>query len=164
MCAEPSFFDAVTSVGTGLAALAAVFSGICAFYSYRLSQKIRDEWKTDEQLVLGTPIQPNLQIQEHRQSVVQLSAFNRSKRKCYISAVRASGRDGSPIEITWSDAIDDYGNVLNPTNLVGVVDSTPVYLRRNDGKSIDYALIEVRCSFHDGWTSVVFEPDAAFIA
>jgi hypothetical protein len=46
-----------------LAALAAIFSGFCAYLSFKLSCKLRDEMKSDERLIVSKIIHPGLAVQ-----------------------------------------------------------------------------------------------------
>lgn len=56
----PETLQSTSTLAASLAALAAVFSGLCAFLSYRLARKIQNELKADEQIIAGTPIHPTL--------------------------------------------------------------------------------------------------------
>lgn len=60
--ADPSQIVYATNVipliTTITSSLAAVFSGITAFLSYKLSSKILDELKSDEKLIVGNAIHP----------------------------------------------------------------------------------------------------------
>ena len=67
-----------SNLTTALSSLAAIFSGACAFFSYKLAASIRDELKSDERIVTGVPIHPDLRTHEHSSSVIQCTLFNES--------------------------------------------------------------------------------------
>lgn len=151
-----------TSVlAASLSTLAAIFSGTCAFLSLKLARKIQDELKTDERIVAGVPIHPDLSAHAHSVAVIQCTLFNKSKRKTYLNAVSAYSQRGEKIDITWSDEIDRPGNPQNPCQLIGIVDSRPLFVRRNDGETIDYARLEISHSFSETPLTVIFDPLAA---
>ena len=145
-----------------LSALAAVFSGICAFLSYKLARKIQDELKTDERIVAGLPIHPNLREHAHSRAVIQCTLFNKSKRKAYLHSVSAYDSHNTKIDVTWSDEIDQLGNPQNPCQLVGIIDSSSLFVRRNDGKDIDYARLEISHSFSEETMTVIFDTYATW--
>jgi hypothetical protein len=152
-----------TSVlAAALSALAAIFSGACAFLSLKLARNIRDELKSDERIVAGIPIHPNLGVHAHSVSVIQCTLFNKSKRKSYLNAVSAYEQKGAKIDVTWSDEIDQLGNPQNPCQLVGIVDSSSLFVRRNDGEAFDYARLEISHSFSEAPMTVIFDPLAAW--
>lgn len=143
-----------------LSALAAIFSGACAFLSYKLSRKIWDELKTDERIVAGTPIHPDLRVHAHSVAVIQCTLFNKSKRKAYVNSVSAYDRKGAKIDVTWSDEIDALGNPQNQCQLVGLVDARPLYVRKNDGEMMSYGRLEISHSFSNVPMIVIFDPVA----
>lgn len=145
-----------------LSALAAIFSGTCAFLSYKLARKIQDELKSDERIVAGVPIHPDLSAHAHSVAVIQCTLFNKSKRKAYLKSVSVYDGQRAKIDVTWSDEIDHLGNPQNPCQLVGIVDSSPLFVRRNDGKTIDYARLEISHSFSEVPMLVIFDPAAAW--
>lgn len=147
-------------LAASLSALAAIFSGACAFLSYKLSRKIQDELKTDERIVVGIPIHPDLREPAHSTSVIQCTLFNKSKRKAYLNSILVYDRQGERINVTWSDEIDLLGNPQNPCQLIGIVDSRQLYIRRNDGERIDYARLKIYHSFSDTPMTVIFDPMA----
>ena len=149
-------------LATSLSALAAIFSGTCAFLSYKLARKIQEELKSDERIVAGVPVHPDLNDHNHSDAVIQCTLFNKSKRKSYLNAVSAYSQKGEKIDITWSDEIDQYGNPQNPCQLIGIVDSCPLFVRRNDGQTIDYARLEISHSFSKSPITVIFDPLAAW--
>lgn len=152
----------VTSVLTAtLSALAAIFSGACAFLSYRLATNIRNELKSDERIVCGIPIHPVLRERTHSESVIQCTLFNKSKRKAFLSAVAAYDRKGEKIDVTWSNEIDSLGNPQNPCQLVGIVDSCSLFVRRNDGGNFDYGRLAISHSFSDATITLIFDPYVA---
>ena len=80
----PEMLQSTSTLAASLAALAAILSGLCAFLSYRLARKIQDDLKTDERMVAGTPIHPDLREDAHSACVIQCTLFNKSKRKAYV--------------------------------------------------------------------------------
>jgi hypothetical protein len=89
-------------------------------------------------------------------SVVHL--LNKSKRKTYISSVEASDQNGTTIEITWSDSIDELGNIQNPTGLLGLENSVNLVLRRNDGESFGKTVVRVEHLFSSDVLDILFDP------
>lgn len=154
----PETLQFTSTLAASLAALAAIFSGLCAFLSYRLARKIQYELKTDERIVAGTPIHPHLRVQAHFACVIQCTLFNKSKRKAYINAVSVHDCQGTKIDVTWSDSIDECGNPQNPSQLIGLVDTGSLFIRKNDGEEIDYARIVISHSFSDTPLDVIFDP------
>ena len=151
----PNCLIEITSVAS---VLAAVFSGLCAWLSYKLSRKIRDEMKSDEIVLVSKTIHPGLQTPAHDQCVITCTLFNKSKRKVYVNKVRAFHRNGDPIPVSWSNEIDDYGNPQRPCELIGIVDSQELYVRRNDGNEMDFCRLEVHHSFSTEPVTAVFDP------
>ena len=152
-------FPQITStLAAALSALAACLSGVTAFLSYKLSRQIQEELKSDERLVSGLPSHPDVRNPVHASAVVQCTIFNKSKRKAYIDSLVVHDRNGATIDVTWSDEIDDLGNPRNPSHLVGIVDTSAIFVRRNDGKEFDYARIYVSHSFSKTPMIVVFDP------
>lgn len=132
---------------TALSMLAATFAGICAWLSYKLAQSIRRELKFDEILIAGILHNPALAAHEHAQAVIQTTIFNKSKRKAYISAVHVYDHKGNAVDVTWADAIDAYGNPLDRSQMIGVVDSSKLCIRRTDGEAFRSVRVEVMHSF-----------------
>ena len=130
---------------------------MCAFLSYRLARRIQDDLKTDERIVAGTPIHPDLREHAHSDFVIQCTLFNKSKRKAYINAVSVYDQGGAKIDVTWSDAIDQLGNVQNPCLLIGLVDTCSLFIRKNDGEQIAYARFSISHSFSNTPMEVIFD-------
>jgi hypothetical protein len=124
--------------------LATGFFGVCG---YLLSKKIQNELKGDEVLIAGVLQNPSLSHPDHENCVIQTKFFNKSKRKAYINKVMAFDAKGEEIEITWSDQIDKYGNPQGTAQLIGVVDSAWLCMRRNDGEAFRSTRIEITHSF-----------------
>ncbi len=155
--------ESMSALAAILAALAAIFSGWCAFLSYKLSSKIRDELKSDERIIVSKITQPELENPEHKKSVLKCSIFNKSKRKVYVNSVKAFDRKNIQIDITWSNRIDKYGNPQNPCELLGIIDTEELFLRHNIGEEIRYCRLEILNSFSSSPTCVVFDPISEFI-
>lgn len=154
--------QSTSMLAASLSSLAAIFSGTCAFLSYKLARKIQNELESDERIVAGVPVHPDLSVHAHSASVIQCTLFNKSKRKTYLNAVSAYEQKGARIEVTWSNEIDQLGNPQNPCQLIGIVDSSPLFVRRNDGEEIDYARLEISHSFSEAPMTVIFDPLAAW--
>ena len=127
--------------------LAAVLSGICAWLSFKLARSIRDELKSDEIIVSGVLHNPALSHPDHENCVIRTTLFNKSKRKAFVSQIRMFDSKNSEIDIAWSNTIDAYGNPQDRSGLLGIVDSTSLCIRRNDGLAIRSARVEVSHSF-----------------
>lgn len=145
-------------VATAIAAVAAITAAASAFFSYRLSKRIYDEIKSDEELVSGPVHHPGLQHREHDACVLRCSIFNKSKRKAFIRSVRAYDRDGQDIPISWSGRHNHLGNIEEPTGLLGVTDQVNLAIRRNDGEAFQFTRIAIRHSFSGSELVVEFDP------
>jgi len=143
---------------TLVATVAAVIAAVSAFVSYRLSKNIYDEIKSDETIIAGGLHHPGLQNADHDQSVLRCTVLNKSHRKAFISSVRAYEKNGDEIPITWSSSIDSLGNIINPTGLLGLVDSIELYLRRNDGEEFKECDVHVKHSYSDQILQLKFDP------
>jgi hypothetical protein len=146
------------NVATAIAAFAAIVAAASAFLSYRLSKGIYDEIKSDEVIIAGPLHHPGLRIPAHDDCVLRCTLFNKSKRKTYINLVEASDLKSTPIEITWSDSIDELGNIQNPTGLLGLENSVNLVLHRNDGKSFDKTVVRIKHSFSSDVIEILFDP------
>src|SRR5258708_37766284 len=131
------WFALAVSIVTG-------FFGIRAFL---LSRRIQRDLKGDDVLVPGILHNPSLSHPNHQNCVIQTTLFNKSKRKAYVSRVKAFDSKGEKIDITWSDRIDQYGNPTGDAQLLGIVDSSSLCIRRNDGKAFRMTRVEVTHSF-----------------
>ena len=160
---EPSFTEAFSAIAAILAALAAIFSGWCAFFSYRLSCKLRDEMKSDERIIISKIIHPDLAHHDHEKCVIKCNIFNKSKRKVFVSKVQAYDRNNNPIDITWSNRISEVGNPENPCELIGIVDTEELFVRQNMGEEIDFCRLELFHSFSSDPIIAVFDPVSEFI-
>jgi len=144
-------WDTIEKATSALAPwLALVVSAVTGFFGIRaflLSRRIQKDLKGDEALVAGVLHNPSLSHPDHENCVIQTTLFNKSKRKAYVSQVKAFDSKGEEIEITWSDRIDQYGNPNGGANLVGVIDSVPLCIRRNDGEGFRTTRVEVTHSF-----------------
>lgn len=159
----PEMLQSTSTLAAALAALAAILSGMCAFLSYRLARRIQADLKADERIIAGTPIHPDLREHAHSSCVVQCTLFNKSKRKAYINAVSVYDQRGTKIDVTWSDSIDQLGNVQNPCQLIGLVDACSLFIRKNDGERLAYARIALSHSFSNTPVQVIFDPVADWV-
>lgn len=131
-----------------LALATSLVTGIFGIRGYLLSRKIQRELKSDEVLVGGDLHTPSLDHPDHENCVLQTTIFNKSRRKAVITKVEAFDSKGEAIEIHWSDRMDRLGNIQGDSNLLGVVDSTPLCIRRNDGNAFLFDVrVEITHSF-----------------
>ena len=151
---QMSWIDYATFVAT----IAAIIAASSAFFSYRLSKNIYDEIKSDETIIAGELHHRGLQVANHDQSVLRCTLLNKSHRKAFISSVRAYEKSGEEIPITWSSSIDNFGNIINPTGLLGLEDSIELYLRRKGGEEFKECDIHVKHSHSDKLLQLNFEP------
>lgn len=141
-------------------ALAAVLSGTCAFLSYRLARTIHHDLKSDETVIFGPLDHPSFQEvreDDHRKSVIGCAVFNKSQRKAYINSVRAFDKGNNELDVTWASSIDHLGNPQKPHHLMEVIDLTHLYVRRNDGKRVEYMRLKVHHSFPGSPCTIVFD-------
>lgn len=140
-----------------LSTLAAIFSGWCAYRSHKLSVKLREEMKSDERLIVSKVIHPGLAYNDHDKCVIKCNIFNKSKRKAFINNVQAYDRKNSPIDITWSNRINQFGDPENPCQLIGIVDTEELFVRQNGGEEISYCRLEIFHSFSSLPTIAIFD-------
>ncbi|MDO6565376.1 hypothetical protein Q4488_18550 [Amphritea sp. 1_MG-2023] len=137
------------NIATLIATVSAVIAAASAFFSYRLSKRIYDEIKSDEALVASKLQHPNLQEYDHYKSVLYFTLLNKSHRKVTITSIKAFDRKNNEIEIKWSSSIDSLGNIKNSTGLLGLKDSTEIFIRRNDGESYFITTFHIKHSFDE---------------
>ena len=149
--------NCLTEITSVAAVLAAVFSVLCAWLSYKLSCKIRDELKSDETLVVSRLIHPGLADREHDKSVITCTLFNKSKRKVFVNRVEAFDSNRQPITIEWSDDISLCGNPERPRGLIGIIDAEDLFVRRTDGKELSSCRLAIHHSFSTQPTHAMFD-------
>jgi hypothetical protein len=149
-------------VATAIATFAAIAAAASAFLSYRLSKNIYDEIKSDEAVIAGPLHHPGLRTREHDDCVLRCTLFNKSKRKAYISSVKAFNNNQEPIEITWSDSMDDLGSIQHATGMLGLRDSLNLVLRRNDGESFSTTTVRIKHSFSPDELEISYVPYSNF--
>ena len=140
--------------------LAAILSGICAWLSYRLAMSIRSELKSDEIIVTGVLHNPILGHSDHENCVIQTTVFNKSKRKAFISQVQVYNKKNEVVAVTWSDSIDSIGNISGRSELIGIVDSTLLYIRQNDGEAFREVRVEITHSFDTNPITLFYRIDS----
>ena len=157
--ASVSPVDMATTVTALFSVAAAVLSGMCAFGSYRLAERIYLHSRLDEKVVLGPLSYPNsVTKHENREAVVCCALFNKSHRKVYVNRVDAFDEKGKAMDTIWSSVIDSHGNPQEPHGLIGIVDVSNLYVRRNDGHAVAYLRIKVVHSFSESPVEAVFDP------
>lgn len=154
---QDNFFNATSLLAAVLSALAAIFSGSCAFLSYKLSTKIRDELKSDERLVVSRIIHPGLRIDDHNKCVIKCNLFNKSKRKAFVNRVTTYDKNNKPMDVSWSNHINEFGNPLGSCELIGIVDTEELFIRHNMGEEIDFCRLEIFHSFSKVPITVIFD-------
>lgn len=145
---ESVFLQSVQPLTAIFALLAAVLSGIAAWLSYRLAQRIRDELKSDEVIVAGALDHPSLSNPDHENCVLQTSLFNKSKRKCVVTKVQVFDGNRVEIPVDWADTIDGFGNPQDRAQLIGIVDKTSLCIRRRDGVAFRTADVHITHTFN----------------
>jgi len=149
--------DGLAQITSVTSVLTAVFSAWCAWLSYALSRRLRNEMKSDETLIVGRLDRPRLANCAHRQCGLCCTLFNKSKRKVYVTAVKAFDRNDAPIRITWANRIDAAGNPEGPCHLLGIVDTETLFLRETSGEEIPFCRLDIYNSFSALPTRVVFD-------
>jgi len=146
------------NITTLIATVSAVIAAVSAFFSYRLSKRIYDEIKSDEALVASKLQHPDLQEHDHSKSVLYFTLLNKSHRKVTITSIKAFDSKNKEIEIMWSSSIDSLGNIQNPTGLLGLKDSTEIFIRRNDGESYFITTFHIKHSFDETELVLTYTP------
>jgi hypothetical protein len=159
---DNQIWTSTLALGTAFAALAAALSGWCAFLSYRLSKSLYADLKSDERIICGVPFQPDLRERSHADSVIQCVLFNKSKRKAYVNSVSVFDESGVEIPVSWADGIDSLGNPGPQGSLIGVTDTSSLFVRRNDGMQFKYTRITFLHSFSETPETVIFDPFSGF--
>ena len=160
---EPSFVEASSAIAAILATLAAIFSGWCAFLSYRLSSKLRDEMKSDERIIISKIIHPDLAHHDHKKCVIKCNIFNKSKRKVFVSKVQAYDSKNKSRYRSLRSTAEGLNRRENPCELIGIVDTEELFVRQNVGKEIDFCRLELFHSFSSHPIIAVFDPASEFI-
>ena len=145
------------TLATTFAALAAILSAICAFLSYRLASQIHHDLKSDERIVYGKLEFGSTSV-DHPGRVIYCTVFNKSKRKAYVTSIRAYEHDGSEVSVRYSTTIDHLGFPDPSLMLIGLVDSVMVFITRKDGKRIEYIRLEIQQSFSNSPDTLFFDP------
>lgn len=155
-CINKASWMNISAVVAGVSAAVAALS---ALFSYRLSKGIYNEIKADEVLIVGKFYHPALKERDHSQSVLRSSIFNRSNRKAYIDSVKVYDHRGNEIDIAWSDSCDELGNIIKPTQLLGIETNTDLVFRRNDGEAFQFKTkITIKHSFDSKYIEVFYDP------
>ncbi len=150
-------------ISTSIAASAAIVAAVCAYLSYRLSKRIYDEIKSDEVIIPGPLHHPGLQVCDHDKCVLRCAVFNKSQRKAYIKSVEAFDSKNVRIRITWSDGMDHLGNIINPTGLLGIIDTINLCIRRDDGEEFGKTKVFIQHSFSSRKIEIVYDPYAEWM-
>ena len=142
-----------------ITASVAVVAAVSAFFSYRLSKRIYDEIKSDEALVPSRVRHPDLAQPDYDKNVLCFTLFNRSHRKSVITGIEVFDYNSKKIEITWSNSIDQFGNIQNPTGTLVVKDSAEFFIRSlKDGSFVLPVTIHLKHSFDNKELVIVYCP------
>ncbi|MDD9997658.1 MAG: hypothetical protein OXQ89_07930 [Rhodospirillaceae bacterium] len=144
------------TLATALAALAAILSAICAYLSYRLASQIHHDLKSDERIVYGR-LEFGSRSIHHPEQVIYCTVFNKSKRKAYVTSIRAFDRDGGEVRVGYSTKTDHLGFPDPTVKLIGLVDSVMLFITRKDGKRIVFLRVEIQQSFSDSPDILIFD-------
>ncbi len=164
MCVSESvnYLQTTSTIAASFGALAAILSGTCAFLSYQLTTKLTNEMKSDEKIINSKFDHPRLREINHSKCVIWCTLFNKSKRKATIHKINVYDRSNNLLQVTWAKNIDDCGNPQKPCELIGIVDTEELYIRRNDGNEITFCKIEIFDSFFKTANVVTFDEFAEF--
>jgi len=108
-------------------------------------------------LIVSKLSHPALRERDHRISVLGCTIFNKSRQKGVTTKVNAYDKRDNLMNITWSNKIDDFGNPINPCELIGIIDKESLFVRANDGKKIEFCKLEIIHSFSDTPLTVTFD-------
>lgn len=115
----------IISIG---ALLVAGFSVAVAYRGYRLSEKNEKRLLSDERLVFGPPVHPDLQNPSYYHAVLVIQVVNLGRRKATITEVSVADRQGSPVKVTWSSKVDVRGKPLEAHQLLLVDPICSLYI------------------------------------
>ena len=59
--------------------------------------------------------------------------------------------------------MDDLGNILKPTGLLGITDAINLCIRRNDGKEFGETTVIIQHSFSSKKIEIVYDPYAEWM-
>lgn len=159
------YFNSVSTLAATFGALAAIFSGICAWLSYNLSRAIRNEMKSDEIIIHSDFVRPGQEMvanPAHRNNVITCYLFNKSKRKAFITDVKVFV-DNKEVGIRWSNKIDPYGSPIDCYDKFGIIDSERLFIYRDDGTEIPDCEVRFTHSFSTTPVSAKFEEYKDFV-
>ena len=145
-------------------AVIAIFILLASLFMHRNETK-KSDMKVDtptlivdpNALVVSKLSHPDLRVLDHRYSVIGCLIANTSGQKATITEVKAYDNKGADIKITWSNHIDDFGNPINPYGLIVITDKESLFIKRNDGKNLEFCRVEIFHSFSDSALTVTFD-------
>jgi hypothetical protein len=108
-------------------------------------------------LIVSKLSHPDLRERDHRASVLGCTIFNKSGQKGAITKVSAYDKRDNLMNVTWSKEIDDFGNPINPCELIGIIDQTSLFVRANDGKEIEFCKLDIFHTFFDSPITATFD-------
>lgn len=144
---------------------ATVIASFSAFFSWKLAARLAKTLKSDEILIAGPLSNPALLDSRHSRSLIYGSLFNKSHRKAFVNQIRCFDFEDTEgeIDISWADVIDNVGNTINPTGLLGIVNNSIIYILRTDGQEFKATKVEIHHSFNDSPIILTFDPYAEFV-
>lgn len=116
-----------------IALVSAAVAGFSVWHSYRVEKRLT----ADERCVFGPPKHPDLREHEHQRSVLCVAVVNLGRRRAIVTEVSAVDARNLPIEVSWSNEIDDCGNPLRRLDLFAIESEAILYVRRDDGVSFE---------------------------
>ena len=142
-----------------ISATGAMLSGFFALWSFFNERKIKAELKAGEKLFFGRAHHPSsVALKERRECVLKISVHNVStSKRAFITDLQAFDRKGESVDISWSRTSDSIGSIPEQGGILMVEDFEDVYLRVNDGESLNYLLVKIFHTFSKNAEVVVFD-------
>ena len=106
----------------------AVGSLAVAAWTLYHTKKVEQRLTQDERLVFGPLRFAALTNAFHRKSVLVVRVVNVGRRRATIDKILAVNRLGEPLDVSWSNEIDAFGNPIDPLELVAVESSLNIYI------------------------------------
>ncbi len=100
-------------------------------------------------LIVSELKHPDLRDSRHSSCVLWCSIVNRSGQMVTIDKVQAFDSKNELMPITWSNRINELGNPLDFSGLLGIKDTASLYLRHNHGADIFFCKLEIYYSLSD---------------
>lgn len=139
-----------------------IFSLLALFVHRKETSKTKADKKpippiAPDALIVSKLSHPDLRERNHRASVLGCTVFNKSGQKGAITKVNAYDKRNNLMNVTWSNKIDDFGNPVNPSELIGIIDQASLFIRANVEKEISFCKLEILHTFSDTPLTVTFD-------